>query len=428
MTELWISYKDEEGRERRVRVDKHEFIIGRHSAADLCIPSDRLSREHVRIERFGDVFVAADCGSTNGTKVSGRVLSSPSSLRHGDVLDLGGILLSVELEASSYLPAAFQDFESPEVASIEREAVIEPVAAAEPAVVQPAQRSPIPMGVFILGPVLGLVLLVVAGTLIYSFGTGGEASEPGEEEFVYAEKQTNDSPRTSKNSNRESPVEADGTPPQNSARPTETNAAATPAVDLNETQKSEQNAAAFLRQIAQNDPKAFLTSEQAGLVNAKIKQLAGSAVADNISSARKNASQIRALAATKNLKPQFLAAAGIAKLGGSRGDVFQAAQSMADVFDKLGTQIGNELADDSLLMVAAYNQGTAGDFMKMRNMLQDLATKFPESSRSIRTIWFLRKNGKITEAEFDFALKFLAVGTIMQNPKDFNVNSEALML
>ena len=110
------------------------------------------------------------------------------------------------------------------------------------------------------------------------------------------------------------------------------------------------------------------------------------------------------------------------------GDVLQAAQSMADVFAKLETQIGNELSDDSLLMVAAFDQGAAGDFMKMRNMLQDLATKFPESSRSIRTIWFLHKNGKITDAEFDFALRFVAVGTISQNPKDFSVNCEALSL
>jgi hypothetical protein len=59
-------------------------------------------------------------------------------------------------------------------------------------------------------------------------------------------------------------------------------------------------------------------------------------------------------------------------------------------------------------------------------MLQDLANKFPESPRAIRTIWFLQKNGKITQSEFDGALNFLAVGTISQNPKEFGVNAEAL--
>ena len=118
----------------------------------------------------------------------------------------------------------------------------------------------------------------------------------------------------------------------------------------------------------------------------------------------------------------------MAKLGNSRGDVLQAANSVADVLDKLGTQVGNESSDDALLMIAAFDQGSAGDFMKMRNMLQDLANKFPESARSIRSIWFLEKNGKITPAEFDSALTFLAIGTITQNPKDFGVNAEALSL
>ena len=34
-------------------------------------------------------------------------------------------------------------------------------------------------------------------------------------------------------------------------------------------------------------------------------------------------------------------------------------------------------------MMAAYNQGAAGEFLKMRNMLQDVATKSNESSRTI---------------------------------------------
>ena len=172
-----------------------------------------------------------------------------------------------------------------------------------------------------------------------------------------------------------------------------------------------------------------MTTEQAKRVNARIKQVAGSsAVADNINSARKNAAQIKALAQSKNLKPQLLAVAAIAKLGTSRGDVLQAASSMADVLDKLNTQIGSELADDSLLLIAAFDQGASGDFLKLRNMLQDIATKSQESSRAIRSIWFLEKNGKITGPEFDRALTFLAIGTITQNPKDFGVNAEALTL
>jgi hypothetical protein len=198
---------------------------------------------------------------------------------------------------------------------------------------------------------------------------------------------------------------------------------------LGETAKVEQNGGVFLRQIAQNNPRAFLTGEQAKTVSAKVKQLSGSsALVDNLKNAQKNAAALKSLAASKNLKPQFLAVAAIAKLGGSRGDVLQTAQGMTNVLDKLSTHLGNELADDSLLVIAAYAQGAAGDFMKMRNMLQDLANKSPQSSREIRSIWFLQKNGKISQAEFENALSFLAIGTLAQNPKDFGVNTEALSL
>ena len=136
--------------------------------------------------------------------------------------------------------------------------------------------------------------------------------------------------------------------------------------------------------------------------------------------------QLKALASENNLQPQFLAVAAVTKLGSSRGDVLATAKTMAPVFGKLNIQIGSELADDCLLMVASYEQGVAGETMKMRNMLQNLANEVSESSRTIRTIWFLEKRQKITALEFDRALTFLAIGTIAQNPKDFGVNIDAL--
>src|SRR5262249_39056534 len=148
--------------------------------------------------------------------------------------------------------------------------------------------------------------------------------------------------------------------------------------NLGENAKVEKSAAAFLRRIAKNDQTAFLTSDQSKKVSDKIKQISSSAaLADNINSARKSASDISKLATKNSLTPQFLATAAIVKLGNSRGDVYQAANPMAAVFKKLQGSIGNELADDSLLMIAAYDQGEKGEFLRLRDMLQDLANKFP---------------------------------------------------
>ncbi|QYO65793.1 hypothetical protein [Leptolyngbya sp. 7M] len=164
-------------------------------------------------------------------------------------------------------------------------------------------------------------------------------------------------------------------------------------------------------------------------VDAKVSQLKNSAVlADNINSARKSAKQIAELAAANDIKPQLLAVAAIARLGNSRGDVANTARTMSEVFGKLHPQIGSERSDDALLLIAAYDQGAAGETMKLRNMLQDLAGKREVSSRELRSIWFLEKEGMITKAEFDMALTFLAIGVITQDPKAFGVNAEPLTL
>jgi hypothetical protein len=283
-------------------------------------------------------------------------------------------------------------------------------------------------------PVVGLIVVLFAGGVIYLLVSGqNKTSAKKQDDFVYSTDDNdddNDNKKPSSNSDGGNTTSLTGPSANNSSSVPPSNSNTTsPPGKLGDTAKIEQNGGAFLRRIAQNDPRAFLTSEQAQRITPKVKQLSGSsALADNLNSARKNSAQIKSIAQSKNLKPQFLAIAAVAKLGSNRGDVVQTAQGMADVLDKLSVHLGNEFGEDSLLIVAAYGQGSAGDFMKMRNMLQELANKFPESSRAIRTIWFLQKNGKITQSEFDSAVNFLAIGTISQNPKEFGVNAEALTL
>ena len=67
MSELYLKYVDPGGEEQAVRVEGTSFVVGRHSQCDLVIPDSNLSREHVIIERFGDVFTVRDLESSNGT-------------------------------------------------------------------------------------------------------------------------------------------------------------------------------------------------------------------------------------------------------------------------------------------------------------------------------------------------------------------------
>ena len=72
MTELWLTFQDENGENKRILVEQEKFGVGRHSENDLSIPNGKLSREHIKIDRFGDVFVVSDCDSSNGTTFKRR--------------------------------------------------------------------------------------------------------------------------------------------------------------------------------------------------------------------------------------------------------------------------------------------------------------------------------------------------------------------
>lgn len=66
------------------------LMIGRTPDNDLAIDHPLVSRRHARIDRSGARWTVTDLGSTNGTFINGRRVTSPSALAIGDVVDLGG--------------------------------------------------------------------------------------------------------------------------------------------------------------------------------------------------------------------------------------------------------------------------------------------------------------------------------------------------
>ncbi|MEQ1762202.1 MAG: FHA domain-containing protein [Pyrinomonadaceae bacterium] len=408
MPELWLNFTDPDGVSRRVRVDGQKFVIGRQSNCDLAIADSRLSRSHAQIEQFAGRWEVSDTGSSNGTELNGSPVFEPVPIFDGSVISLGGLQVRVEIAEPRIEPIQPVPAAAPEVPK------------AKPATAVPASGRSVPIGLILAIPVLALVLMSLAGGVAYlvlARNTSVVAVNNGDDDPV-----PDDDPPASEKDPDKTP--APTTPTSNSGP---SNLPSPTPANLSETAKVEVNGASFLRKISQNDDKAFLTSEQAKRVGAKIKQLASSsAVSDNLKAAKQNGSRLKEVAANSKLPPQFLAIAAVAKLGTSRGDVVATAKTMSPVIDKLKIHIGMERGDDCLLLIAAYEQGVNGDTMKLRNMIQSLANEVSESSRTIRTIWFLEKRQKITATEFDRALTFLAIGTIAQNPKEFGVNIDVL--
>jgi Stage II sporulation protein E (SpoIIE)/FHA domain len=76
-------------RQRFVLPD-HPVIVGRTAPADIVLDDTTVSRRHCRLSRADGHVVLEDLGSTNGTRINGAPVKSPTMLEGGDVVGIGG--------------------------------------------------------------------------------------------------------------------------------------------------------------------------------------------------------------------------------------------------------------------------------------------------------------------------------------------------
>ncbi len=72
------------------------LVIGRGQEAQLVLADPEVSRRHARLETQNDTVFLRDLGSSNGTFLNGRRLTSAIELREGDEVDVGTTRLVVE--------------------------------------------------------------------------------------------------------------------------------------------------------------------------------------------------------------------------------------------------------------------------------------------------------------------------------------------
>lgn len=71
-------------------------LIGRNPEAALVLDDDYASGRHVRISRAEDGWVAEDLGSTNGTYLDGRRLTTPAPVTVGSQLRIGKTVVELQ--------------------------------------------------------------------------------------------------------------------------------------------------------------------------------------------------------------------------------------------------------------------------------------------------------------------------------------------
>lgn len=83
-----------DGKTRALALDRDRFTLGRASANELCYPDDAgLSRQHLALEKAGDLWTVRDLGSKNGTFVNGVRLAAPHTLDQNDRITAGHLSL-----------------------------------------------------------------------------------------------------------------------------------------------------------------------------------------------------------------------------------------------------------------------------------------------------------------------------------------------
>jgi pSer/pThr/pTyr-binding forkhead associated (FHA) protein len=76
-----------EGTPKQISLAGDELSIGRATNADICVPSQRASRQHAFLSRRGTEFVLRDNESHNGIFLNGVKIHS-AILRDGDVIQI----------------------------------------------------------------------------------------------------------------------------------------------------------------------------------------------------------------------------------------------------------------------------------------------------------------------------------------------------
>lgn len=79
-----------------VELKKTDVLVGRHTEADVRLPSADVSRRHCRFMFTASGWQIVDLGSMNGIYVNDQRLER-AVLKHGDIIRIGSCLFRVEL-------------------------------------------------------------------------------------------------------------------------------------------------------------------------------------------------------------------------------------------------------------------------------------------------------------------------------------------
>jgi hypothetical protein len=89
---LFVRSESQQGQEFQV---DSVITMGRSNETDVVLDDPYASEFHLRLVSQENGMMLHDLGSTNGTYVNGRRVSAPTSLKHGDTIQVGKTVMEV---------------------------------------------------------------------------------------------------------------------------------------------------------------------------------------------------------------------------------------------------------------------------------------------------------------------------------------------
>jgi hypothetical protein len=391
---------------RTVEVENLRFSIGRTPENDLAIEDPSLSRRHALIETIEGRFNLSDCGSSNGTFINGRPITAPTQLEDWDVLTFGGITdVVVRFEADS-LPAREIGGNSPLLRYDQQPG-------GTPHQPEVFSATPSRMKMPVIAVVGALSIVLIAGLALF---IGRRSTGPSNLNVNKTRERSGsvDNGSVEKSDDVSSPVEGDSPGPTSDGNNL--------LVEAGDLSALETYASKVLASISR-DTRPVLTQKPLTAINSQVQQYRGSsALAEELRGMKRALPQVAAVAKSNGVRTPLLVYVTLAKIDrDGRGDPAQAAASLCPALAKMRAVFGDELASDTLLSVAALEEGEA-----LQSRITKLAGHVNDSPTTIRSIWYLHDHQVISEQTYNFVIRFMAMGVIAQDPQKFGVSADPL--
>jgi pSer/pThr/pTyr-binding forkhead associated (FHA) protein len=391
---------------KTVEVHDKRFTIGRTPENDLAIEDPSLSRRHALIETIEGRFNLSDCGSSNGTFINGGHITTPAQLEDWDVLTFGGIgdvVVRIEADSSPAREAA------PALAA-NRHSTQAGTPSDRPKAV-PTTYSSSKMPVIAIVASLSILLITGLALLIAHNSTPQSNLNSGK---------TRERSGYGDNTNAEKSDDSSTPPGQDSPGPvSDGNNLNTESGDLSAI---ETYASKVLTSISR-DTHPVLSEKSLTAINLQVQQYRGSApLQEELRTMKRALPQVTTIAKSNGVRTPLLVYVTLARIErDGRGDPAQVAAALCPTLAKMRVVFGDELANDSLLSVAALEEGEV-----LQGRITKLASRVNDSPTTIRSIWYLHDHQVISDQTYNFVIRFMAMGVVAQDPQKFGLNTDPL--